>query len=236
MNANANADAVANTHSGPVLAPNFDPTAGSGFDPGAFLASTLPPAPRWASSLDSVFARDETAQVRTETRAKEQSEPLEKKKEVLTTRPRDVVEYDLDDVAYADAFRGLSVHRRHTKGVYGARSSSRRAMRKGTMPPGLEHAAPAPGCVTLPSLRDAVGVPGATLACSDKIAKWQVLGAQGACLSVLVPTPVTFASIVVGRKFDGDALRLGTCCRSAGFPHETFRLPEPKHAPRCARR
>ena len=229
LNANANADAVANTHSGPVLAPNFDPRAGSGFDPGAFLASTLPPAPRWASSLDSVFARDETAQVRTETRAKEQSEPLEKKKEVLTTRPRDVVEYDLDDVAYADAFRGLSVHRRHTKGVYGARSMSRRAMRKGTMPPGLEHAAPAPGCVTLPSLRDAVGVPGATLACSDKIAKWQVLGAQGACLSVLVPTPVTFASIVVGRKFDGDALRLGTCCRSAGFPHETFRLPEPKH-------
>jgi hypothetical protein len=68
-----------------------------------------------------------------------------------------------------------------------------------------------------------------TLACSDKIAKWQVLGAQGAALSLLVPAPVAFASVVVGRKFDGDALRLGTCCRSAGFPHEVFRLPKPKH-------
>ena len=67
------------------------------------------------------------------------------------------------------------------------------------------------------------------MACSDKIAKWQVLGAQGAALSLLVPAPVAFASIVVGRKFDGDALRLGTCCRSAGFPHEVFRLPRPKH-------
>jgi hypothetical protein len=142
----------------------------------------------------------------------------------------DVVEYDLDDVAYADAFRGLSVHRRHTKGVYVARGSSKtRAMRKGAMPPGLEPYAPAPGCVTLKSLRDAIGVPGATLACSDKIAKWQVLGAQGSALSVLVPTPVTFNSIVVGRKFDGNAIRLGTCCRSHGFPHEVFRLPEPKH-------
>lgn len=85
LNANANADAVANTHSGPVLAPNFDPRAGSGFDPGAFLASTLPPAPRWASSLDSVFARDETAP--TETRAKEASEPLEKKKRSIDDSP-----------------------------------------------------------------------------------------------------------------------------------------------------
>ena len=206
---NANANATADKNSGPVLAPNFDPSAGSGFDPGAFLKATLPPAPRWASS---------------------QSLESERRKEVSTTRPLDVVEYDLDDVAYADAFRGLSVHRRHTKGVYVARGSSKtRAMRKGAMPPGLEPYAPAPGCVTLKSLRDAVGVPGATLACSDKIAKWQVLGAQGSALSVLVPTPVTFASIVVGRKFDGDAIRLGTCCRSHGFPHEVFRLPEPKH-------
>ena len=63
---------------------------------------------------------------------------------------------------------------------------------------------------------DAIGVPGATLACSDKIAKWQVLGAQGACVSVLVPTPVTFASIVVGRKFDGDAIRLGSSSHKHG--------------------
>jgi hypothetical protein len=156
-----------------------------------------------------------------------------------SARPRDVVEYDLDDVAYAEAFREDAVRGRHENGVYAsARASSRRAMRKGSVSnvtiasiESIESIdpAPAPGCVTLRSLREAFGNPGVTLACSDKIAKWQVLGAQGAALSLLVPAPVAFASVVVGRKFDGDALRLGTCCRSAGFPHEVFRLPKPKH-------
>ena len=138
-------------------------------------------------------------------------------------------ERDLDDVAHADAFRDEAVARRHAEGVY-ASARARRAMRKGSAAESGPHAvAPAPGCVTLRSLREAFGSPGVTLACSDKIAKWQVLGAQGAALSLLVPSPVTFASVVVGRKFDGDALRLGTCCRSAGFPHEALRLPKPKH-------
>jgi hypothetical protein len=177
--------------------PDFDPRR-SGFDPGPFLAATLPPAP-------GPYVRS-------------------------SARPRDVVEYDLDDVAYAEAFREDAVRRRHDDGVYAsARAFSRRAMRKGSVSDVTHGFAPAPGCVTLRSLREAFGKPGVTLACSDKIAKWQVLGAQGAALSLLVPAPVAFASIVVGRKFDGDALRLGTCCRSAGFPHEVFRLPRPKH-------
>ena len=177
--------------------PDFDPRR-SGFDPGPFLAATLPPKP-------GAYVRS-------------------------GARPRDVVEYDLDDVAYAEAFREDSVRGRHENGVYAsARASSRRAMRKGSVLDVTTDPAPAPGCVTLRSLREAFGNPGVTLACSDKIAKWQVLGAQGAALSLLVPAPVAFASVVVGRKFDGDALRLGTCCRSAGFPHEVFRLPKPKH-------
>ena len=180
-----------------LATPDFDPRR-SGFDPGPFLAATLPPAP-------GPYVRS-------------------------SARPRDVVEYDLDDVAYAEAFREDAVRRRHDDGVYtSARASSRRAMRKGSVVDVTNDPAPAPGCVTLRSLREAFGNPGVTLACSDKIAKWQVLGAQGAALSLLVPAPVAFASIVVGRKFDGDALRLGTCCRSAGFPHEVFRLPRPKH-------
>ena len=183
---------------GLVATPDFDPRR-SGFDPGPFLAATLPPKP-------GPYVRS-------------------------SARPRDVVEYDLDDVAYAEAFREDAVRGRHENGVYAsARASSRRAMRKGSVTTDVTtDPAPAPGCVTLRSLREAFGNPGVTLACSDKIAKWQVLGAQGAALSLLVPAPVAFASVVVGRKFDGDALRLGTCCRSAGFPHEVFRLPKPKH-------
>ena len=187
--------------------PDFDPRR-SGFDPGSFLASTLPPAPAWASSRASPRVPTSGA------------------------GPKDVVELDLDDVAYADAFCDEAVARRHAEGVYAsARAASRRAMRKGSAAESGEPAAaaPAPGCVTLRSLREAFGSPGVTLACSDKIAKWQVLGAQGAALSLLARAPVTFASVVVGRKFDGDALRLGTCCRSGGFPHEVFRLPKPKH-------
>ena len=106
-------------------------------------------------------------------------------------------ERDLDDVAHADAFRDEAVARRHAEGVY-ASARARRAMRKGSAAESGPHAvAPAPGCVTLRSLREAFGSPGVTLACSDKIAKWQVLGAQGAALSLLVPSPVTFASVVV---------------------------------------
>ena len=183
-----------------LATPDFDPRR-SGFDPGPFLAATLPPAPG--------------PYVRSSARA-------------------DVVEYDLDDVAYAEAFREDAVRRRHDDGVYTPRAR-RPAARCARAPSRIQPTIPRPppGCVTLRVAAEAFGNPGVTLACSDKIAKWQVLGAQGAALSLLVPAPVAFASIVVGRKFDGDALRLGTCCRSAGFPHEVFRLPRP--APRRVR-
>lgn len=143
-------------------------------------------------------------------------------------RPKDVIEYDLDDVAVYDTFKG--VDERHERGVYAYGSTKNsRAMRKGAMDFQSQQSAPAPGCVLLRSLNEAFGTPGATLSCSDKITRWQILGAQGAALSCLIKNPITFNSIVVGRKFDGDALRLGTCCRTYGFPHEVFRLPKPKH-------
>lgn len=67
-----------------------------------------------------------------------------------------------------------------------------------------------PGCVPL-----GLGL-GSTLTCSDKLMVWCALGVQGAALSASV-APVRPASITVGRKFHGAALRRAVCCRTKGW-------------------
>ena len=139
--------------------------------------------------------------------------------------PRAPGHRDVDDVDVADAWRDVDA--RHAAG--GFVGSAPRAMLKGT-PSAPSVSGLAPGCVPAGPLRDVVGVPGKTLSCSDKIARWQMLGAQGALLSHLIPDPLAFDTIVVGRKFNPERLRAATCCRSRGFGHRLFRLGDgPKH-------
>lgn len=47
-------------------------------------------------------------------------------------------------------------------------------------------------------LKPGKGDPTLSMSCSDKIAKWQMLGLQGAVLGILIPKPVRLASITIG--------------------------------------
>lgn len=51
------------------------------------------------------------------------------------------------------------------------------------------------------------GVRTSCMSCSDKLARWQALGAQGALLSLVLPMPVRFASVTVGPSGSLPALR-----------------------------
>jgi len=117
---------------------------------------------------------------------------------------------DVDDVPWNELWSGVAA--RHEAGVFAPSKPATTV--KGAA--GRGERAPAPG-VVFARLRDAEKVPGVTLSCSDKISRWQALGIQGAMLSHLVPTPLAFSTVVVGRKFNPDRLRLGTCCALRGF-------------------
>ena len=55
------------------------------------------------------------------------------------------------------------------------------------------------------------------MTCSDKLARWNVLGLQGGLLSSLLPTPVNLTTITVGRKFSDAHARRAVCCRLQAF-------------------
>ena len=60
---------------------------------------------------------------------------------------------------------------------------------------------------------------GRVLTCSDKLAVWSCVGAQGALLLAdgFLAEPARFASITVGRKFNRAVGRRALCCRVRGF-------------------
>ena len=87
----------------------------------------------------------------------------------------------------------------------------------------LEAEASSGGAVCLPGLvrtKPGRGERTCCMSCSDKLARWQEIGIQGALLSLLMPAPIRLASIVVGQPSSIDALRraVGRCAtaRSGG--------------------
>jgi hypothetical protein len=58
---------------------------------------------------------------------------------------------------------------------------------------------------------------GSTATCSDKIARWNVLGLQGALLMRLLPEALYLRSITIGHKFSRVHATRALCCRLQGF-------------------
>lgn len=54
---------------------------------------------------------------------------------------------------------------------------------------------------------------GSRWTCSDKVARWNVLGMQGALLERLLPQPLYLASITIGHKFSRAHAMRALCCR-----------------------
>ena len=70
---------------------------------------------------------------------------------------------------------------------------------------------------------------GCTYTCSDKIARWNVLGLQGAALSHLLPQPLYLSSITIGHKFSRPHATRALCCRLQGLDAllQSARVPCP---------
>jgi hypothetical protein len=75
----------------------------------------------------------------------------------------------------------------------------------------LSHAWIPPGCAPI-----GAGL-GATATCSDKIARWNVLGVQGGLLLQHLAQPVYLASITIGHKFSRPHATRALCCRLQAF-------------------
>ena len=81
----------------------------------------------------------------------------------------------------------------------------------GVVPPGAVALTEAPEC-------------GQTMTCSDKIARWNALGVQGALLAQLLEAPLQLSTITVGRKFSQRHCMRALCCRLQDFRPENPRL------------
>ncbi|XP_015929094.1 uncharacterized protein [Parasteatoda tepidariorum] len=64
-----------------------------------------------------------------------------------------------------------------------------------------------------------------TMSCSDKIARWNVLGLQGALLSHIMK-PVYLSSVTLGNLYHHGHLSRAVCCRLVGEPDLNELLPE----------
>lgn len=58
---------------------------------------------------------------------------------------------------------------------------------------------------------------GSLATCSDKIARWNVLGMQGGLLTAFLPAPIYLQSITIGHKFSRPHATRALCCRLQGL-------------------
>lgn len=68
-----------------------------------------------------------------------------------------------------------------------------------------------PGCTIAESKRGSIHT------CSDKLARWNILGLQGSLLSSMVDSPLHMSTLTVGRKMTNVICRRAVCCRAWGY-------------------